>query len=406
MSIIGRIARPSASTTLERLIREVYGGHASAAGMTVNEESAMRVAAVYTCVLVLSQSVAQTPLHLYRKNGRSKEKAQDHYLYELFHDQPNEWMTSFEAKQLIMVHKLLRGNSVWLKTGLPTSNKIIEVIPLHPDLIEKIEQDERYRLNYKVKRPGTGITDDIPGERVIHFRGMSFNGFTGVSPLTYAREMIGIAMATEKHAAKLFSNGTRLSGTLNHPAQMSPEAYDRLIASWHDTYAGVENAHKTALLEEGVKFEKISMTAEDAQFIESRKYQRSEIAGFFRVPAHMINDLEKATFSNVEHLDLAFVKHSLMPWLVSIESTLRKDTMTPEEKKQYYFKFNVDGLLRGDMKTRSEAQQKGVMGGWLSPNEVREMEDMNPYEGGDEYRVPLNTEPAGAENEPKNPTEN
>lgn len=356
----------------------------------------MRVGAVYTCILVLAQSVAQMPIHLYRKEGVRKKLAEDHPLYRLVHDQPNEWMTDYEMKQLIMVHLCLRGNSIWYKTTGPRGD-IRELLPIHPDRVRKIIQDESFRLFYEIKRPGSEEVDTIPGDRLIHFRGLSTNGYVGLNPIEQAREMIGLAMATEKHGGKIFSNGARLGGILTHPQRLSPDASKRLQQTFADTYASVENAHKTAILEEGMKWEKITMTAEDSQFLETRKYQRSEIAGFFRVPSHMVNDLEKATFSNIEHLDLAFVKHTTSPWAYSIEKTLKKDTLSPAEKKNMFFKLNVDGLVRGDIKTRYDAHSQAILTGWMSPNEVRDKEDLDPYEGGDEYRLPLNTGPVGGQ---------
>lgn len=409
MGLMARIAAPqaaiSSSRELERAIRSVYGVSTTSSGIAVNTDSAMRVGAVYACVLVLSQSVAQLPCHLYKTKGDTKQRDAENPLYQLIHDQPNEWMTSYDFKQLAMVHLLLRGNSIWLKTVV--NGTVKELIPVHPDLLEDIVQDENYRIIYKIKRPKTQKTDEIPASRLLHLRGLSMNGFTGLNPIAYAREMIGLSIATEKHGATLFSNGTKLGGILKHPNKISPAAAQRLEESFSEKYGGVANAHKTVLLEEGMEWTAITMTAEDSQFLESRKYQRSEIAGFYRVPSHMINDLEKATFSNVEHLDLAFVKHSLTPWLVNIEQTLKKDLMTTAEKKKLYFKFNVEGLLRGDIKSRNEAHQKAVDGGWLSPNEIREMEDRNPYPGGDEYRKPLNMGTAGGDdNEPQNTATN
>lgn len=395
MSIMGRIARPQAAITssneLGRLMMEIYGGGTSATGLSVTSESAMRVGAVYSCVLVLSQSVAQLPLHLYREEGENKKKDTENRLYQLVHDQPNEWMTSYEMKQLIMVHLLLRGNSVWLKTK-GTRGDVREIIPIHPDRIDEIVQDEYYRLSYKIRRPGnSGQVDTIPGSSLVHFRGISTNGFSGLNPIQYAREMIGLSMATEKHGAKLFANGARLGGILSHPGKISKQAADRLTESFNSSYAGVENAHRTALIEEGMTWSKVTMTAEDAQFLESRKYQRSEIAGFYRVPPHMIGDLEKATFSNIEHQDLAFVKHALSPWLMSTEQTFKKDLLTPAEKKSRYFKYNTGGLLRGDTKSRYEALGIGIDKEIINPNEARSIEDMSPYPGGEEYRTRTST---------------
>lgn len=388
--MMARIVRPRAESNnaLERLILDTYGGVSTASGVNITPDSAMRIGAVYSCVLVLSQSVAQLPLHLYRREGRDRVRVDEDPLSPLVGWQPNSWMTGYDWKQLSMVHLLLRGNSYWLKTR-GTNRGLRELIPIHPDRIKGVVQDELYRIFYKVARSKTEV-DTIPQDDILHFRGMSFDGIIGLNPIEYAREMMGLATAAEQHGAKTFANGARLAGILRHPGKLSKEAADRLEESFQENYAGIENAYKTAVLEEGMEYTRMAMTADDAQFLETRQYQRSEIAGFFRVPAHFINDLTHATFSNVEHLDLAFVKHSLTPWLVTIEQSLQRDLMSAEQKLDHYFKFAVDGILRGDTMTRSVAYQRAIMGGWMNPNEVRELEDRNPYEGGDEFQIPSN----------------
>jgi len=395
IGIMARLVRPKAENTLERLIIDTYGGMSTSSGQTVTADKAMRIGAVYACVLVLSQSVAQLPLHFFRRVGKDKERVTDHSLSGLTGVQPNEWMSAFEFKQLAMIHQLLRGNSYWLKTrGI--GDKVRELIPINPDRVVGIDQDSLYRLSYRVRRPDNTV-DTIPGESILHFKGLSFDGIRGLNPIEYAREMLGLAIATEKHGAKMFSQGTTLGGVLSHPGLLTDEASKRMRNSFEEVYSGVENAHRTAVLEEGTKWEKISMTAEDSQFLESRQYGRSEIAGFFRVPAHFINDLTHATFTNIEHLDIAFVKHSLMPWLVSMEQTMQKSLLTTEEKTDYYFKFNVDGMLRGDSVSRGNYYNQAIMGGWMNPNEVRELEERNAYDKGDEFRIPANMIPVGAE---------
>jgi len=391
MAGLARLLHPRGSTSsLERLIRDTFGGYGTVSGVRVTPDSAMHMGAVYACVLVLSQSVAQLPLHLFRRSGDTRQRVSGQPLSRFVEEQPNEWMTAYEFKQLIMVHLLLRGNSYWLKTR-GAGGQVRELIPISPDRIKGIEQDALFRVFYKVKRSGSEKEiDTIPGEDLLHIKGLSYDSLQGLNPIEYAREMMGLYSAAEQHGAKLFSQGTRMGGVLQHPGTLSDEAATRLRESFNEMHSGVANAHKTALLEEGMKWESISMTADDAQFLESRQYQRSEIAGFFRVPAHFINDLEHATFSNVEHLDLAFVKHSLMPWLVNIEQTLRRSLLTPPEKADHYFKFIVDGILRGDSVSRAQSYQQAIMNGWLNPNEVRELEDRDPYEGGDAFRIPTN----------------
>lgn len=392
-----QFTRASASgNQLEAMIRAVYGGGQSSSGVDVNTNSALTVAAVYSCILVLSQSLGQTPIHLFEKKADGTSvQVSNHNLHRLVCDEPNEWMTDYDMKSLIMSHLCFKGNSVWLPTRV---GKIRELIPIHPDLIAGAEQDEQYRIFIKVRRPKTGVIDSIPYSRLLHFKGLTTNGFWGLDPITAGREMIGGAIATQKYGSKFFANGAKMGGLIVHPGKISEKASKNLLDSFNEKAGDIEQSHKTMLLEEGVKWVPITMESDKAQFLESRKYQRSEIAGWFRVPAHFINDLEKATFSNVEHLDLSFVKHTLSPYYVSIEKTLRKALMTPEEKLRYFFKFNADGMVRGDIKSRYEAHSKAVGGPWLTPNEVRELDDRPPVEGGDTLLQPLNM--GGNNNEP------
>lgn len=388
------LVRPrSDASTVAQLILDTYGGAASSAGIRVTPDRALQVSAVYSCVLVLAQSVAQLPVHLYRRQGRAKEQITEHYLVPLMQGQPNEWMTAYEFKQLAMFHLLLRGNSYWLKSR-GTNGRIRELLPIHPDRVVGIDQDPAYRIFYKVKR-SEDQTDTIPASAILHLKGLSQDGLRGLSPLENAREMLGLTIAAEEHGSTLFKQGARLGGILSHPGKLSKEAADRLQESFDAKYSSVANAHKTAGLGEGVKWEKIGVTAEDSQFLETRQFQREQIAGFFRVPASFINDLTRATFSNVEHLALQFVVHTLMPWLVNLEQCFQRDLLTDPEKLDHYFRFNVDGLLRGDITSRAQAMNTAINGGWLNPNEARELEDRNPYEGGDNFRMPVNVQPAG-----------
>lgn len=397
--LIGHLLRPRAASVspLDQLILDTYSSSTTASGLNVTPDMAMKVGAVYACVLVLAQSVAQLPLHLYRRTDDRREKQLDHPLSYLMSSQPNAWMTSHDFKQLAMVHLLLKGNSLWFKAR-GSNGTVRELIPIHPDNLKGIHQDEQYRLTYEIGDKPENI-EVYPAEKILHIRGFTLDGLQGVSPITYARESIGNQRAMDKHGALLFAQGARLGGILSHPGTLSKEAAERLKSSFSEAYAGEAGAHATAVLEEGMKWEKISMTAEDAQFLQSRQYQRSDIAGFFRVPAHMINDLEHATFSNIEHMSIQFVQHALMPWLVNIEQALQRDLLKEAEKLDHYFKFSVDGLLRGDSVSRSQSYQTSIMGGWMSPNEVRELEDRNPYEGGDDFRLPLNMAPVNGESE-------
>jgi HK97 family phage portal protein len=378
--------------TLERFLAWSFGGGASASGIIVNPQTAMQSAAVYSAVKVLSESVGMLPINLYRKeqNGSRTLMAQ-HPLQRLLHDQPNEWQTSVEFWEMLVLSLNLRGNA-YAYVNRASSGRVVELLPLHPDMV-RVEMQAGFQLRYQITMPDGTFRHMAPGE-ILHIRGLTLNGWMGISPISYARESIGLSLATEKFGGQLFRNGAKMGGVLEHPGKLSDEAYKRIKTSFDEATSG-ENAHKTALLEEGMKFSKISMTADDSQFLETRKYQRSEIAAIFRVPPHMIGDLEKATFSNIEQQSLDFVNGSLMPWLVRIEKAIKRDLMTPQEKTSLTAKFNVAGLLRGDASSRSALYHSGIWDGWMTRNEARASESelgivLNPLDGLDLPLMPLN----------------
>jgi len=411
MSISGRIMRPKAmnSDELSRLILSHYGGGTSATGISVTSDSAMRAMAVHSCVKILANSIAQLPCHLMEDVGGVKNKAFDHYLYPILHDQPNEWMTAPEFWGMVIACLELRGNFFALKSGFP-ERPIKELIPLAIGAVEEVIQTPDYGLFYKVRRPnsnqnvsnlngGIGQTasttvDTIPGDRIMHIRGLVLNGFMGLNPIQYARESIGLALATEKHGAKLFAHGTMLGGILKWDKHFSSDAKAKaVIASFNEVYSSVENAHKTALLEDGLTWEKMQMTSEDSQFMEARKFQKKEIVDlFFGMPLSMLQSGEKvATFASAEQFSLQYVTYAIVPRLVNIEKAIRRDLLTPDERKTLFVKFSVGGLQRADMGTRFSAYQTAINTEIMNPNEARDLEDMNPYDGGDEYRTRTST---------------
>lgn len=378
--------------TLERYIAWAFGGGASASGIIVNPQTAMQAATVYACVQVLAQSIAMLPLNIYaRGKDGARALATDHPLYPLLHDQPNDWQTNVEFFEMMVASLALRGNAyAYINRG--RSGRVVELLPLHPDMV-RANMAQGFRLEYQITMPDGSFKQLGPGE-LLHVRGMTLNGWLGISPIAYARESIGLALATEKFGGQLFKNGAKMGGVLEHPGKVGQEAYERLKGSFDNAYSG-ENAHKTAILEEGMKFSKISMTADDSQFLETRKYQRSEIAAVFRVPPHMIGDLERATFSNIEQQSLEFVTYTLMPWLTRIEKAIKRDLLTEKERQQFTVKFNVNNLLRGDASARSTYYHNGILDGWLTRNEARLAESeigivLNPIEGLDIPLMPLN----------------
>jgi HK97 family phage portal protein len=377
------------------IFRYLYGGSPSAAGENVNAETAMRCAAVYACVRVLSESVAQLPLHVYRrKTGGGKSRSYTHPVYRLLNERPNPWQTAFEYREMLMGHLCLRGNAYSFKNIISTGD-VVDLIPLHPDRME-VKQLPDYTLQY-IYQPNGKPAQTLNASQVWHLRGLSADGIKGINPIEQAKEPIGLALATEKHGAKLFRNGAMPSGVLKHSKLLSEKAQANLKTSFEERYSGTENAHRPMILEEGMDWASISMNSEDAQFLETRKYQRSEIASIFRVPPHKIGDLDKATFSNIEQQSIEFVTDSLLPWLRRWEQSIALNLIAPAERSYTFAEHLVDGLLRGDIASRYAAYAIGRQNGWLNANDVREKENMDPIEGpeGSAYLVNGNMIPAG-----------
>ena len=361
-------------------------------GKRVTDRTALQHIAVYACVRVLSEAIAQLPLHVYKYNDKGKERVLQHPLYFLLHDQPNPEMTSFVFRETLMSHLLIYGNAYAqiIRNG---RGDVIGLYPLMPDKM-KVDRDEKNRLIYIYSRydeanPNLKEQGDIVlyADNVLHIPGLGYDGLVGYSPIALAKNAIGISIACEDYGASFFGNNANPSGVLEHPGVIKNP--DKLRDAWHRAYGG-RNAHKVAVLEEGVKFTPISIPNNEAQFLETRKFQIEEIARMYRVPLHMIGDLDHATFSNVEHLSLDFVKYSLDPWIVRWEQSLQKALLSDSEKGRYFIKFNVDGLLRGDYASRMQGYSIGIQNGFLCPNDVRELEDMNliPEEkGGFTYMV-------------------
>ena len=397
--------RPKAMTSdaLERLIIETFGSTKTASGQTINSTTAMQAMAVHSCVKIKADSIAQLPCHLYIEQGNTKEKAKDLRLYRLLHRQPNEWMTAPEFWGMCSACLDLRGNFFALKTGLP-GREIQELIPIPIGRVEEVIQEANYGLFYKIRRPdGTG-SDIVPGNRIFHVRGLVLDGFTGLNPIEYARESVGLDQALAKHGAKLFSHGTMIGGVLQMPGSFKDRTMaQKFLDDFNDHYSSVENAHKTALLEQGVTWQKMAMTSVDSQFLEARNFQKKEIVDlFFGLPLSMLQSGDKvATYASADAFDLEYVKYALTPRLVNIEMAIYRDLLTEEQKENYFAKFSTGGLLRGDTAARTAYYQGMVNIEAMNPNEVRELEDMNPYEGGDEYRTRTSSvkEQKGGDNE-------
>lgn len=368
-------------------------GHTTS-GKNVNEMSAMQMTAVYSCVRILSEAVAGLPLQLFRYNDNGgRERALDHPLYRLLHDEPNPEMTSFVFRETLMSHLLLWGNAYAqiIRNG---KGDVLGLYPLMPNKM-KVDRDDKGNLYYEYSRTSEDTNTLGKNQKVIlrpfdvlHIPGLGFDGLMGYSPIAMAKNAIGLAIATEEYGAKFFANGAAPSGVLEHPGIIKDP--QRVRESWNSAYQGSANAHKVAVLEEGMKYQPIGISPEQAQFLETRKFQINEIARIFRVPPHMVGDLEKSSFSNIEQQSLEFVKYTLDPWVIRWEQSMTRVLLMDSEKPRYFIKFNLDGLLRGDYQSRMNGYAIGRQNGWMSANDIRELENLDRIpaeEGGDLYLI-------------------
>jgi len=363
------------------------------AGKTVTERSAMQMTAVYSCVRILAEAVAGLPLHLYKyTDGGGKEKALNHPLYRLLHDEPNPEMSSFVFRETLMTHLLLWGNA-YAQVIRNGKGEVIALYPLMPNKMS-VDRDENGRLYYTyyrgsdeaIKNKDFAVT--LQPSDVLHIPGLGFDGLVGYSPIAMAKNAIGMAIACEEYGAKFFANGAAPGGVLEHPGTIKDP--QRVRESWQSTFGGSGNANKIAVLEEGMKYTPIGISPEQAQFLETRKFQINEIARIFRVPPHMVGDLEKSSFSNIEQQSLEFVKYTLDPWVIRWEQSIQRALLSHDEKAVYFAKFNLEGLLRGDYQSRMNGYAIGRQNGWMSANDIRELENLDRIpveEGGDLYLI-------------------
>ena len=369
-----------------------FGG--TAAGQAVNERTAMQMSAVYACVRILSEAIAALPLHFYRYNAKGgKEKALDHPLYVLLHDEPNPEMSAFSFRETLMTHLLLWGNAYAqiIRNG---RGEVLALYPLMPDRMV-VDRDAHGHIYYTYTRSdadvntlGKASSVLLWPEDVFHIPGLGFDGLVGYSPIAMAKRAVGLGLACDEYGASFYANGAQPGGVLEHPGVVkNPQ---RVRESWNAIYQGAKNAHKVAILEEGMSYKPISVNPQEAQFLETRKYQIDEIARIFRVPPHMVGDLDKSSFSNIEQQSLEFVKYTLAPWIARWEQTIHRTLLLPEEKARHFARFNVEGLLRGDYQSRMNGYAVARQNGWMSANDIRELENLDriPEEaGGDLYLI-------------------
>ena len=366
----------------------------SGSGKSVTVKSAIQVSTVYACVRVIAETIASLPLHVYMVTDKGSEKATDHQLYRLLHDEPNAEMTSFIWRETMLTHLLLHGNS-YSQVVRNGRGHILGLYPLLPDRMQ-VDRDNGGNLTYTYTTT-EGKSVSLHPADVLHIPGLGFDGIMGYSPIALERNAIGLGIAAEEYGSKFFAHGANPSGVLTHPNTVKDPS--RLRESWNNAYGGSANSGKVAILEEGMRFERISLPNNEAQFLETRKFQVSEICRIFRVPPHLVADLEHATFSNIEHQSISFAVHTIRPWLVRIEQALNMQLFSEKEKGSFYAQFNMDGLMRGDYKSRMEGYAIARQNGWMSANDIRELENLNPIsdaDGGNVYLVNGNMLPITA----------
>lgn len=391
MGLIARLLTPDIQAASPNAADDFWyapASQTSVSGVRVDADTALRSSTVFRCVSAVAQDIAAMPLNMYRHLERGKEKAPNHPLQEVLHATPNTWQTSFEWREMMMGHLLLRGNAYNLIVPGPRGFAD-QLIPLHPGRMLRVEQlpDRRLRYTYRWK---DGRQEVFLQDEIFHIRGLSSDGITGLSVVGLARDSMGLGLATEQYGARYFSQDGTPGGHLVHPGKLSPEAAKRLAKDWQDTHSGLNKAHKVAVLEEGLKWTQVGMSNEDSQFLETRGFQVEEQARWFGVPLHRIGHTEKATSwgTGIAQFNQGYMMFTLLPWLVRWEQAITRDLILAPQT--FFAKFTADAILRGDTKTRYEAHRIAIMTGFETRNEAREFEDRNPLEGLDEPLVPQN----------------
>lgn len=371
------------SSELSEMIGLTYDTYS---GRRVSPQLAMQLTAVFSCVRVLAESVGMLPCSLYEQLETGNRRAVRERLNRLLSVNPNNYMTPQEFWELLIACLCLRGNFYAYK--VKALGEVVELLPLDPSSVTP-KLNSKWEPEYQVTFPD-GRHDTLTQDDIWHVRIFTLDGLTGLSPIAYAKQAVGLGLATEEHGSRLFGNGAVISGVLQTDQYLKDDAWERLKTDFENRHQGLANAHKPMILEMGLKWQQISMTSEDAQFLETRKFQLEEICRIFRVPLHMIQNTDRATFNNIENLGIGFINYSLVPYLTRIEQRINAGLVKPSKQGVFYAKFNAGALLRGDMKSRFDAYATGINWGIYSPNECRELEELNPREGGDIWLTPMN----------------
>lgn len=367
----------------------------SIAGVPVDADTALKISTAWACVGLLAETIASLPLVVFRYVGEDgRERARNNPLYSILHDRPNETQTAAEFREMMTGHVLLRGNA-YAQIVPGARGPVDQLVPIHPDRVQKVEKLNNGRLRYQIKQDD-GTPKPFNQEDIFHLRGPSKDGFTGMSVIDYARDSFGLTLAAERYGSRFFRNDSRPGGVLKTQKKLSENAAKRLKSSWQGAHSGT-NQNSVAVLEEGLEWQQVGISPEEAQFLETREFQAEDVCRWFRVPPHMVGLTSKATSwgSGIEQMSIGFVTYTLMPWLVRWEQSISRDLIIAPDL--YFASFVVAGLLRGDTESRYRAYQTGINTGFMTRNEARRFENMNPLPGLDDPLRPLNMAPAGAE---------
>lgn len=395
MSVFKNLFKRSAENqqfdkAVNQALLEMFGTTASSQYIT--EEFSLNISAVWACVQLLADSISTMPLHLFERTPQGRKLIDNHHAIEIIH-RPNEYISQLDLIYHLMVGVTLWGNG-YARLHRDNASRITKISLLQPTDVTPILSPDDI-LFYRVKG------ENVNYEDIIHLKGLSVDGIVGKSPIQVHRENLILTNNVQSYGSKFFTEGGNTAGVFEYPSALKEDAFKRLKMQLAEQFQGIKNAHTPLLLEGGMKYNRINIPLEDAQFLGTRKFQKNEIATIFKVPPHMIGDLERATFSNIEHQAQEFITYSLMPYLVKLETELNFKILLTSERNRFYFKFNIKGLLRSDSKTRSEYYKNLNLIGVYSPNEIRELEEMNGYEGGDSHYIQQNMQTTAEANSQK-----
>jgi HK97 family phage portal protein len=371
-------------------------GWDTASGVTVNPETAMRVTGALACIRIIADTEASLPFFTYRRLTRGKEKATDHYLYSILHDIANPEMSAFTYRRTITAHTASRGNGV-SEIEFDGAGRVKALWPLNPDKVELQRDPVSKKLYYFYSLPESegGHRVRLPAERILHIKWLSQNGLWAMSPVQIAKESFAISLAAQEFMARFFSNDASPRGALETPNALSDKAYDRLKEDFEDRHGGLDKSHRFAILEEGLKFNPISLSPQDIMLLDLMRFGIEDVGRIWGISSDMLNMADKAaTYASVEQFGIRFTSHTVRPWTVNWEQEIHRSLLTNSERKEYFVEHNLDGLLRGDFKTRMDGHSVAIQAGFETRNEARELENKNPIDGLDEPLVPLNMENA------------